>query len=433
MNGRLGIRTTLAIGSLIASLYGCGSTAEVGDAAPGGGPGAENGPGFGPGSPGAPGDKAPGGSGDFCSGSGGILLPGTTECTGDVAQKLFRFAVCTCDPLAVNGQVHTESFDSSTKQSGGTGASIGTNGTFSANGALTIGGSLWAAGRIGVTASGTIEQDLHAGNGVGSTGLLRVMHDLYAPAPAPTVQVGGVSHVPATVAPPCGCQEQVPIASYVKAFATNNDDAASGLTPASLSNVDAAVDVTLPCGKYYFDDISGNAGVHITLQGRTAIFIAGDIAPNGALSFSFAPGAELDLFVAGDIRLNGAAALGNTEEPARARFYVAGTEVGVNGTMRLAGNLYAPNAIVRLNGTQATRGSVIAKGLAQNGSLSIAYDEAILQVQGCEAPGGGCASCRDCAGATPACKGGKCGACETNGDCCAPLLCQGGTCVPALR
>jgi hypothetical protein len=239
--------------------------------------------------------------------------------------------------------------------------------------------------------------------------------------------------VPAAVAPPCDCSNPVPIDRIVSAFANDNDDAASGLTPTSLARGMGDRDLTLDCGRYYFTEITQQGGVTLRLKGRTAIFVAGDISPNGGLNVVFEGGAELDLFVVGDVALNGEGGFGDPQAPARVRVYVLGARVSVNGDARLAGNLYAPNAVVGLNGSNTTRGSVYARSLGQNGALDIEYDEAVLKVQGCAPPAGACASCRDCAGATPACKGGTCGACTSNADCCAPLMCQAGACVPSIK
>jgi len=47
------------------------------------------------------------------------------------------------------------------------------------------------------------------------------------------------------------------------------------------------------------------------------------------------------------------------------------------------------------------------------------------------APPPQCNTCLDCNG--QACNGGSCGSCQSNSDCCAPLLCKGGTCVPPAQ
>jgi hypothetical protein len=303
------------------------------------------------------------------------------------------------------------------------------------NGEADIGGSIWTPNLTALNGSAHIAQALHSGKGAAVAGSVSVDGDYYASVPITgAASIKGVQYVPSTVAPPCDCTEQVPIAAYVTAFATDNDDAASGLTPQSLGVGAVDANITLACGRYYFDEITARSSVTITLKGRTAIFVAGDVLTNGGLSFVFEPGAELDLFVTGNFNINGSAVFGNTDAPARARLYVAGTELAANGNSRFAANVYAPNATIGLNGGHNTRGAIYARGVELNGDLDLEYDEAILKVQGCEAPGGDCKSCGDCGGATPACNGGSCGACKTNADCCAPLACAAdGTCVAVVR
>jgi len=89
----------------------------------------------------------PGDASDFCTGLGPIPLPGTNECTGDLAH-VFRFAACACDSLAVSGALVTDSFDSATD--GGApisgGASIAANGQVATNAQSKVGGAVWAGG-----------------------------------------------------------------------------------------------------------------------------------------------------------------------------------------------------------------------------------------------------------------------------------------------
>jgi hypothetical protein len=431
---RASLLASLVLGAVGGLATGCGSTDSVADpAAAGPSPGTSPQLGAG-GASGADAGPRPTAT-SFCDGSGGILLPGTTQCTGDLAKKLFRFGMCSCSGITVNGTAKTRSFDSSTSQTLATGGSIGTNGDFRLNGDADIGGSIWTPAITGVSGGGAIAQELRSGKGAAVAGSLSIGGDYYSSQPiSGAASVKGVSHVPAAVAPPCDCTEQVPIAAYVAAFATDNDDAASGLTPQSLGASAVDANLTLGCGRYYFDEIAARSSVTITLKGRTAIFVAGDVVTNGGLSFVFEKGAELDLFVTGNFQINGSAVFGNTDAPARARLYVAGTQLLANGDSRIAANVYAPNATIGLNGGHTTRGSIYARGVSLNGDLDLEYDEAILKVQGCEAPGTSCKSCGDCGGATPACNGGACGACKTNADCCAPLTCAAdGSCVAVVR
>jgi hypothetical protein len=371
---------------------------------------------------------------EFCSakGVGGIQLPNSKDCTGDIAKKLFRFGICSCEGFNTPGTVKTASFDSMTMTSNRKGGSIGTNGEVHMVGLVDIGGSVITSQIAAFNQGGRIAQDLRAGLGASATSALAVDGDYFGGTDTNRrVTVSGATNVPAAVPPPCDCSgSKVPIAAYVAAFAANNDNAASGLTSQSLVSHNGGADITLECGRYYFDEISSLKGTTIRIKGRTAIFVAGDVRTTGDLSFVFGPDAELDLFVVGDLGATGSTKLGNFDAPARARMYVAGSSVGTTGDFALSANLYAPNARVHSTGKLTVRGAVYAREVGVTGGLDLNYDEAILNVQGCGGPGGECATCGDCSGKTPACTGGKCQACRTSAECCPPLVCAAdGSCV----
>ena len=65
-------------------------------------------------------------------------------------------------------------------------------------------------------------------------------------------------------------------------------------------------------------------------------------------------GSELDLFVGGNVTVRGTFPVGDPSNPARARTYVGGSTVNLQGAAELAGNLYAPAATLMLGGTAPT-------------------------------------------------------------------------------
>lgn len=112
--------------------------------------------------------------------------------------------------------------------------------------------------------------------------------------------------------------------------------------------------------------------------------------------------------------------------------YVGGA-FGYDGSLDLAANLYLPNGAftTTTSGTEMW-GALFAQNVGITGDLTVHYDPSILDVEGCAPPGTSCGSCHDCANPSPACKDGVCGACETDADCCPPLVCQRGACVAEL-
>lgn len=399
----------------------------------------------------------------FCAGHGPIPLPGNTACIGDLAD-VFRFAACACESLDISGALSTDSFDSTSDAGPTSGdfASIGSNGEISTSSTLSIEGSLWAGGPApdggpavtlagGLAAGGTIANDVHSaadmevggkylvggdvwasGNVVVEPGgSLAVLGTLYAPAGDSTagVQATVVNAAAPVVPPPCSCATPLDVRAVVAAHATDNDDSSIGLS----SGAPLTGTVRLPCGLYYVPAIAG-AVVDLQVNGRVALFVAGDIAVTQDLRIELAAGAEVDLFVTGDLSIMGSFEIGDANSPARTRVYVGGTTLALAANAGpLAANIYAPGAVLELASHFEMWGSIFADRMQLSGDFAIHYDTSVLDVaraSGCAPSAGSCQNCSDCSGATPACKAGTCAPCTTTADCCAPLRCDAsGQCV----
>lgn len=188
----------------------------------------------------------------------------------------------------------------------------------------------------------------------------------------------------------------------------------------------------MPCGRYYVNQIGGLGGVTLRIQGRTALFVGGDVWATGLFKVELDPGAELDLFIQDDFVLTGAARFGDRTRPAAMRIYVGGTgDVAVAGYGDFVGNVYAPTANITVAGLGVVHGSLFGKNINAPSALMVHYDESILEV-GDDCPedppdGDTCKQCGDC-GNGSACVAGTCGECAQDSDCCAPLVCNRGTC-----
>ena len=106
-------------------------------------------------------------------------------------------------------------------------------------------------------------------------------------------------------------------------------------------------------------------------------------------------------------------------------------------------NICAANStLVDWSATSAIYGSVFAGNFkaSHDTDTVIHYDLGILSAGNeCTPTGSGsdagptpgmCGSCRDCT--NQACVNGMCGTCTSNGQCYAPLTCQGGRCVSIM-
>lgn len=418
---------------------------------------------------------APGDGPAFCQGHGAIL-PGTNLCTGDLA-NVFKFAACSCTSFDVSGVLETDALDAD----GGVTqvASIGANQALATNSTTAVGGSVWSGGAglqggpavlLGGTGPGAVAGDVQSGGPVEIAGPYVVMNDVWANGnvtvdPSGSLQVDGTlflspgyqatgnvsaatvanTSVPIAVPAPCDCSipstadgGAIDIASIVATFAdpARNDDAANHVTPSTLDNPSAPV--TLPCGLYYVDGIHGGS-VTLQIDGRVALFVGGDLSVDQGITVTLAPAAELDLFVAGSVGIQGppgSVTIGDVAHAALTRIYVGGSGNDAGGGFALSAdatisaNIFAPNAVVQLASDFVLRGSLVAQALQLSGDFTIHYDTAVLQVSqtsGCQSGGGGCTSCNDCSGATPACIGGTCQKCQLTSDCCPPLQCDQGS------
>lgn len=375
-------------------------------------------------------------------------------CRGALEATAFRHALCTCATQAFSGALVTDSFDSARgpyRTPARMGGAVGLNGTLALSGRLDVGGDLTVGGAAALNALDvfTVRGRLRSAGALAGTALatfadasfrgdvrarvLRVTGTLTLPEgrtvtadetlDAPTVRRADVP-----VAPPCDCDPttRIPVAARVDQHRADNDNARANLAPTAL---DGTSSLTLPCGRYWLQPTRTAQSLALRIDGRVALYVDGDVNVE-TLAVTLAPGAELDLYLKGNLNVTRGLTLGDPAAPSRVRLYVAGIGgVSLDGDAVLAGNVYAPDVELRLAGNATLYGAVLARAVSNAGDVAIHFDEAVLD------PGGGCASptacasCRECPGL--ACLDGRCAACRTDDDCCAPLRCALGRCVAA--
>jgi hypothetical protein len=402
---------------------------------------------------------------------------GVATCSGQIAQTTFLWALCSCKDVATSDVLLTDAYDSTKgpyPQPGTLGGGVGVDNQFNAQGSVTIGGALWCSAAAGLTSDSdcTVAEELHVGGpfnvqlfSVGYDGFVNgdvsgspatFDKDLTVPTgvtPSGTTVKGMTLHVPPpiSVPPPCDCKpaDEVPVASIVATFMANNDNASINLSPTALSG-SAYTRLDLPCGIYYLDSITNSVAVTIVAHGNTALVIGGNISPSSPLTITLDPTAALDLLVGGTISSQDQLTIGSIAYPALSRTYVAGTQaLSFTSGATLGSNLYAALAHFDWSADSDIYGSVFAGDFSGSSKVAIHYDSAVLQVgSSCPPPpttgggpdggtggggggGGSCGTCKDCG--NQACINGSCGSCTSSAQCCAPLLCQNGSCVQALQ
>jgi hypothetical protein len=404
-------------------------------------------------------------SSSICSGKGPIvIIPATTvsgsyqTCTGSIAESHFSNALCTCKDANVAGYLRSRAFDSKKGTSVDLGGSVGINQTYVTAGFTDVGGAFSIAGSQSLAFAGYLKtggdlrvegktmvpgytevgRDLWVADGYTDVGPLTVHRDLHgtgAVMAIPLMVQGKKIPDAVTVAPPCPCEDKdiIDVDGLVTEAKTDNDDAKDGIDPSMLSVLIGDVEVTLPCGKIYFEQIGGIGNVIFNVTGRVAVFVGGSVANTGNLEFRLSPGAEIDLFISGDLAVTGRAVFGQKDRPAASRIYVGGSgDVFLTGFTEFVGNLYAPRSLVQGIGFENVYGSIFAGNFVSPGFANFVYDAAIMSVgDNCGAPPpppNTCNQCGTCTGGT-ACVNGTCGACRSDADCCGQLICSNGACV----
>lgn len=183
---------------------------------------------------------------------------------------------------------------------------------------------------------------------------------------------------------------------------------------------------TRSCGA----SIGGSHSTTIVAHGRTALFIDGDVKLSGSLSIAVDPTGTLDVLIAGTLDDSQQTNIGSPNYPALSRFYIGSPQgFGISQSARLGAFFYAPYGLVSSSAPLTVYGGIFAGDFQNSQDTDIHYDRAILDVGG-DCGGGGCTSCYDCG--NQACINGVCGSCTDSSQCCAPLVCDNGTCVDVV-
>jgi hypothetical protein len=378
-----------------------------------------------------------------------------TVCTSSFAPSRMSQALCSCGNLGSFGAIRTEAFDSSTQQPAPGTAAVGANGAFETPSAM-IGGSLTAASpNVQLISLLDVIGDLRLGGELQISGPLTVARDAWLAQSGKAltiVLIGRDLHVPAgkplddsisrgvagqlvteefAVSPPCRCDESSVLdwSTIIESASGQNDNSKIGLTPQALVAPAQATAITLPCGRYYLDGIGGSSDLQLHIEGRVALFVAGDVLNTGQLRVTFGTGAELDWFVGGRLDFERAMQVGDATRPAALRVYVAGEGSLTIPASYVSGNVYAPRSDIGLLGSEDFYGSLFGRTVSGAKSILVHYDAAVQRVGdacGVDSPTS-CNDCSQCSGGL-ACVAGSCGACTLDSECCWPLVCKAGRC-----
>lgn len=346
----------------------------------------------------------------FCLGTGPRILAAqqSTVCGGELIKRLLPAALCVCSGVT-GGDLRSDSFDSALGPyaPGQAGGDLGSVGPLSPRGSWDIGGSLRSSDTTGVQAmpgslrvrgqtqlggalrgeSATLQGDAEIGGDINLINLT-VGGTLTTPATS-QITVSGQRDTPnlntaaVSVPPPCPCNLDPYVSGPILALMQQNDNARLGLGKDQLEGYAGDPVLTLPCGGYLFQRISGLGSLDLRITGRVELAIAGGLDVGGQLRISLLPGAELDLYVHGDINVGGAVAIGDISAPPRLRLFPGGVD-----TIRLAGGGYISAAVLGRRRDFITSspldiyGALIAEQVSVNAALALHYDQQIRSISG---------------------------------------------------
>lgn len=362
----------------------------------------------------------------YCTGSGPPILvgdgitvgdgDGTPEdiCTGTVAVRTFKRALCTCEGYVTSTPLITDSFDGSVAPyspgTAGTAGGVGINGALTASAMIALRGALTIAGTAGASflVDATIARDLNINGPLGmniaitaggnaniagnvTLSSLSVTGTLTIPSTATftgSITAGATVRAPVTITPPCGCSanELVDIAAFVANHETDNTNASISLAPSRLTDYAGDTSLTLPCGIYFVGPIRGTGMLTLRIAGRVALLVDGDMTLTSPITIELATqDAELDLMIAGLISSNARITAGDPNHASRTRIYVGGAgTIQLSGDSQIAANVYAPSSAVALSAPSTIYGGLFVRRLDQSAPVTIHYDEDVLRADvGC--------------------------------------------------
>jgi hypothetical protein len=424
------------------------------------------GPSFGVGGIGASGPVAVASEAGACAAT---VLPsgaGTTTCAGNLAQTSFTWSLCSCNDVVFESNALVDGFNSlaGPYTPGQLGGGVGANSAITSESNADIWGQAWAASNgtaFNNTSTMKVHHDLQSGGDI-QAGSLNCSRDAYVNGnisgpmsiagtlyQSPGKSAGGTtfgSRVvrPVTVPPPCNCTTPIPVGAMVTYAQTHNDDASIGLNPVIPDDSSAQID--LPCGQYYLTGINTSNALTIVAHGNVALFIDGNVVAQDSLAMTIADAtSQFDIFVSGTIVTQSELKMGNPRFPAQTRLYVGGTQtVDIQSDTLVGAEIWAGNAKVLWESDTDIFGSIFAGDFQATSDFKLHYDNAVAQVgSNCPPPGtgdggtsrggdggggGSCGSCTDCG--NQACINGACASCTSSAQCCPPLVCQSGSCLP---
>jgi hypothetical protein len=353
-----------------------------------------------------------------------VRLGGTVDrsCSGALAARLGRYALCTCNDLVVTGSLNVglpQGAGGAPPPPPGTPPTpmfltpVGTDGNVQISGMTGIKGSLTTGGggEDSFKRGGIVWGNLHAGGEVtelsgmslivaadahvatGITGPFNINGMLHVPDGAtigPEVRAHGLVREPVTVDPPCQCGAgpAFDVAAAVEARKARNGNDDLSFPVSLLAGTSTNQTLDWGCGEYYLPEIrtTDGAALELRIHGRVGIFVAGDVQLANNFIVTLDPEAELDLVVAGSLITTGRV-FGSPQSPARTRLWVRSPTISLQDQVQFSAAVYAPAAVFSAGAGLTFSGTLFAGTLSVTGDVRITYDPTATEAgQACGVP-----------------------------------------------
>lgn len=383
------------------------------------------------------------------------------RCGGEIAERVFSFAVCSCENIALAGGLRTFA-EGEAEGSGG--AAVGVNGGVSYAGEFDVDGTMEVGGsNLNFGGDAAINGDLAVAGNVVYAGTLDVSRNLRTE--GTVIGIGAIStggeQSQGEVLPPCGCDDAqlLDVGAAVDAAAAQNDNESAGVDAAAYAAVSGTTELALAGGAIYLDSVAGAGTLRISASAPTSVYIGGDVANAGSIEASVEGDGSLDIYIKGNLAIAGDSTFGPVDDPGKVRVYVGGPgEIAMAGGMVFGGNLYAPKAGVSAAGSLEVHGSLFARNISLAGGLDVYHDRDVQHAgEECVPPAEPqepenpsevdppevdppasevpptCESPLECSSGLVCAPDGECGECNDDSECEGAQVCEQGACRPMLR
>jgi hypothetical protein len=186
---------------------------------------------------------------------------------------------------------------------------------------------------------------------------------------------------PSPPAPPCACDPKLDVAGLIAAHRDDNDNAHIGLDPQhGLKALDGALELSLPCGRYYVDAFYAAHPITLTVLGPVELYVNDAMVADGAgsIDIQLAPEGQLDLFLKDGTATKNHVAIGTHAAPPRTRIFSGqGSTLYFGGNTTLGALLYAPQSNLVTGGTFEVFGAVAVGSASSSAPVRVHLDHAL--------------------------------------------------------